>query len=1073
MLIISFASFLNSKQQQLPTTSTTSKPTTMSNSDEELHPTGTPTADSDIAPPVNPTTPVETTAIGENNITETSTSLLQSGEILGTSSPENNTTPDSTHPSPFSIGQDETPQPSPTSGFVAPAKEPRNLSNTSAGPKRSRTGGGGRPRKPSKNKKTATKPTSRMKQGKLKISRKKRKVDDGEDETAGDGWKPKMGKGVKLPKAKGRKNTRLRTKTQNARIWHHTWDRNYDTEDSESDLSTSNFEKRTKKQEKVYKKGNEGDDDLRWWWNGVVKVRTSRHDDPDIDNIFSQPPNYVYDGNNNIIGPGVNYHELEAEATMEDMTDEDKRVFSAVHHELCTVLNMDHHIGSWDAANLTVAVPPPPLGILPSGDDSWILKAFCKPVISSCVVFVVQNILNITFNEAKKLLQRTRIKLLLEALRGPGTTNYKCFGPPTDYFHPIVMRTLLRENRFNTKKIEPQYWHTLIERSKELGVIFLIYGIFNMDWEPYRKYWLWGTTTDILIKWDITPCQLNFWYGFQRDRSAKDSRERLHVVLVKGGEMFCNNLRKYNVGIHDADSPDGFFSVPFAKVWRLKKTKNKRIVEYIADPHHRLAYLRKITRVLELTPRREEVDPAPVHLGTGGNDGGGEGEGSINAEKDSGGGKNNAESDGVVGKDTGEEKEDSENLNTVDGEIGGVDGGPDGEEGTHSFGNSDSNFTTICAVGASESSSRRNSTDIGDVGHVEPTPPKNSKKKKKKRFQKKKSKPMQREEMMLGKTGEDDGFTGISEIDDDVVGEKNKKQKKRRVTIDSTDEETQDGDEQMIDSTRKEDETSLGNKNEAYISPHETDGTSNRIEIVPTTLLQTSVSNISTDDMSIDENSTTTVSNVLPGSSTLSGKEASPHLGDDNSNNNYTAELLLPLPGYVHPTPVLDPETAVPTQASVLLATYTKELVATLQLVTKEKNAPLNTNKPDKGLVEEKQQRPNKSDEGLEKEASQIATKINPNDIFNLDNDIGEEASQSPKNSEEGLEKEGGRAGNSNLRRVNTVDEAAEKITNQQSRKAPPSKKEAQKRDRIATGGVKTIALNKPAHVIPGGGMVL
>ena len=79
----------------------------------------------------------------------------------------------------------------------------------------------------------------------------------------------------------------------------------------------------------------------------------------------------------------------------EDLTADNKRVFSTLHQEQCRVLNMNHHIGSWGAANLTVSVPPPPRGILPRGDDSWILKSYCKPVISSCVVFVVQDIMDV------------------------------------------------------------------------------------------------------------------------------------------------------------------------------------------------------------------------------------------------------------------------------------------------------------------------------------------------------------------------------------------------------------------------------------------------------------------------------------------------------------------------------------------------------------------------------------------------------------------------------------------------------------------------------------------------------
>ena len=102
------------------------------------------------------------------------------------------------------------------------------------------------------------------------------------------------------------------------------------------------------------------------------------------------------------------------------------------------------------------------------------------------------------------------------------------------------------------------------------------------------------------MKWDIDLCKNKFWYGFERDTTAKDGKERLHTSVVRDGVMYCNNLRKDGA---DPSTQAGFFSVPFEKVWKLKKTKDKKRVQFLCNGKHRCSFWTKITRVFQVTPK--------------------------------------------------------------------------------------------------------------------------------------------------------------------------------------------------------------------------------------------------------------------------------------------------------------------------------------------------------------------------------------------------------------------------------------------------------------------------------------
>ena len=166
----------------------------------------------------------------------------------------------------------------------------------------------------------------------------------------------------------------------------------------ESDLSDLEFKTAPPKLPGLgYDKKKDADpNEVRFWWDGRIMVRINRNDPVPIDNIFSCEPNYEYDLNNNVVGPPVNHNELEVEAMPLDLSVDDKKVFSTLHQELCKVLNINTDVDN--------RVPSAPL---PTGDDCHLLRSFYWPVISSCVVFVIKNILGLSLDETKKTTKCT------------------------------------------------------------------------------------------------------------------------------------------------------------------------------------------------------------------------------------------------------------------------------------------------------------------------------------------------------------------------------------------------------------------------------------------------------------------------------------------------------------------------------------------------------------------------------------------------------------------------------------------------------------------------------------------
>ena len=232
------------------------------------------------------------------------------------------------------------------------------------------------------------------------------------------------------------------------------------------------------------------------------------------------------------------------------------------------------------------------------GSDSHLLFSYLRPVISTCVVYVVRLVLTLPWDVCKEKLVSVRTTLLMQALEKEDDS-YTCYGPPNDYFHPKVMTTLLEQHDYVCVTVKPRDYLTIGSDSHKNT--FLIYGQFNMGWEPYRKYTRWGSDNDIQIKWDIAKCKSTAWYGFERDWEAPDGIERLHVGLVTKSKFFCNNLR-YKDG---EDMQYTHFDIPFEKMFKLCKSKDKNKVHYYSDAEHRCMYFTKITRVIRIMSKGE------------------------------------------------------------------------------------------------------------------------------------------------------------------------------------------------------------------------------------------------------------------------------------------------------------------------------------------------------------------------------------------------------------------------------------------------------------------------------------
>ena len=217
-------------------------------------------------------------------------------------------------------------------------------------------------------------------------------------------------------------------RTAKARIYANHWkfrtayERKAVDPSSESELSDSNFGTRPAVR---HLKGWRASRDrlnctTRYWWDGAIKQRVdNRRTDNEECLMFNFEPAYLNDSDHNIVGQGILAPDQPPdqignpmqETPLEEMTIEERDELSALRTRLQKVLNFNFGVAAGHSA------PPRGDGVTtPSLVDQHVFNSYVRPVISSCVVYVVMKVLEVTEKEAKRLLVEQRTRLLMKYL---------------------------------------------------------------------------------------------------------------------------------------------------------------------------------------------------------------------------------------------------------------------------------------------------------------------------------------------------------------------------------------------------------------------------------------------------------------------------------------------------------------------------------------------------------------------------------------------------------------------------------------------------------------------------------